>query len=993
MERIKLPEGSEGSILWLGPKRGLISAYKLATSVPYMHNVWLYITNDGGLTWKNAWVGEYVGKIGDGFPVSSNVLGSVEDEANLAIDARGNVYMQRMDILIKCEPRGVDLWAPAAYIIPGWPSWNPTGALLFTKGSNTVVVVVEYGGQVWEFTSTNMGQWEKKKRREILTNEKYKWPRAGGIINGEPHWMYLTNWISDNSWTVGYGLVGPTYNWAYNFRFLPPGEGAKIGAVAMSVTPDGRVHVVYTHTTGKKIWYMVKVGVNWSEPVEIGTYAGHSVNNISDTSDSIITPGYQPNVVNRPYLTLQNDGFGLMVAWAEVIEPPSAGVNNRHVRLKRIYYDGAGWSTPEIIDDNIPLYNNTSGNESIFKLLGPFTGNNYGIHSLVIRDGANEDDVYLYPMTIPYQPYAPKDLAPANGLPSNDKERPLSWTFSDPVPGDSQTAYQIEIYRQSDSALIWDSGKVASTASTVNIPLVAGLVDAESYQWRVKTWDTADLEGPFSQLALFKISAKPVIAITNPSTDEVFNTDAPQITWTYTDADGNAQTSAKIEIIDADTQGVVYDSDWIYTSETSFTIANGILANSQDYIARVRVLDSDGIESIPAEETFTVEYIAPPMPSISTSADEYGGVNIIIEPGIPENNSWQEDRYKIYRREVTETEFTLLDALVSVKSKYISTFESIVNNWFNQGVATVKIQSESKEGTYSLGMGATGAGTARYTADILIEDLNNYNRLQFWVYTEDVTKFEAIEVRIGNNNVNYFTKSFPAELFTSGQWTSIQTSIDSMDTVGTPNRQFALYAALQIVNANAAIPAGDIRADQMRIMQNSYTYLDYTTAVNRQYIYGVSSFSDHTNLESPIVQTPAQSTRFTNQMINVQLVPVGNPGLAIAGFMDGTKPPTWTDKTDTQYYQPKGSTKPTVVVNGMQQYKEGSMEIRFFDNKFGGQELTAVDQLEAIKNFKPILFRSWWGRNYYISIDGEIDVVRKPGIGWYASFRFTEINQ
>lgn len=990
MERYKLPTGSQGNILWLGPKKGLIVTFKLARTNPYLHYIRLWITYDGGQTWKDVW--GYDGWIIDGYPVNSNTQLRVEDETNLVMDARGNLYIQRMDILVKCYPTGPDNWVPQGHIIPSWPGYGITGTIAFTSGAETLHIIVEQGLQYWEFTVTVMGQWDKLLRLTIQNIDQYRWMRAGAKINGIPHWLYLNRHLDNNQWSLRLARVGrvPIPIEAPLVTF-PAGSANPVGAASMTTTPDGRVHIVYSYAPTKEIFYMVKTGQNWSTPVVIGTYTGHSISSISDTSATAPYGGYQSQVVNRPYMSIQNDGFGLMVTFAEVNQPPSAGVNSRTVNLKYLTFDGTAWSSVQTLKSGISLYNNTPGSLNIFKLLGPFTTDNFGIHTFITREGVAEDDVYMYPLTVPYQPYAPKELAPANGLPSDVLQRVLTWNFSDPVPGDTQSAYQVQVIDRATGATEWDSGKVTSTVSSATVPS-GELTQGKFYQWRVRTWDKDDSVGAYSQLAMFKTSSKPTVSITAPTSGSTLNTDAPQVTWTYAQAESVAQDSFRVEIINADTGNTVYDSDWQYNLNSSYTVPSGNLANGQNYIVSVRVTSADGIESVADTETFTVQYIAPPMPTVIPSLDSFGGVQLLIQAGNPANNSWQEDYFRIYRKEISDNDFTLLKDLLTIDKKLVDDFEDTAG-WFQQGTATAPITSQSKEGTQALGLGATGAGTARYVSDVVVTDLEQFNRLQLWVYITDKTKFTDLEIRLGNSSVNYFKKVFPASDFTNGQWVSLQMEVDSMDIVGTPSREFALYAGIQFNGVTGAVTAGQWRVDQWRVMTSDYSYLDPTTTIGKKYIYGVSAVSEFTRLESPIVQTAPQEAKFLNPMRNIQLVPLEQPELAISGFMDGTKPPNWTSITETKYYQTRGSTKPTVLINGMQAYKEGSLEIRFFDERFGGQSLNGAEALENIKNFKPILFRTWWGRNYYISIDGEVDIVRRPGIGWFATFNFTEINE
>lgn len=91
----------------------------------------------------------------------------------------------------------------------------------------------------------------------------------------------------------------------------------------------------------------------------------------------------------------------------------------------------------------------------------------------------------------------------------------LTWSFSDPDPGDYQTAYRVQVIRTSDSQLILDSGKVVGNSGQYTIPTsyapdVPGLLwSSGDYQFkmRVMTWDQAGVASDWSNWADFCVVA------------------------------------------------------------------------------------------------------------------------------------------------------------------------------------------------------------------------------------------------------------------------------------------------------------------------------------------------------------------------------------------------------------------------------------------------------------------------------------------------------
>jgi len=120
----------------------------------------------------------------------------------------------------------------------------------------------------------------------------------------------------------------------------------------------------------------------------------------------------------------------------------------------------------------------------------------------------SDESSYAPFLFVSYDIPSPQTNAPTLNFPlANARFNPLesvtfTWTFNDPDTGDSQSAYQFQLDDNSDfSSPVIDTGKVTSTASstTQTLPSTVGL-----YYWRVKTWDSSDAEGEWSE-------ARPII--------------------------------------------------------------------------------------------------------------------------------------------------------------------------------------------------------------------------------------------------------------------------------------------------------------------------------------------------------------------------------------------------------------------------------------------------------------------------------------------------
>ena len=102
-------------------------------------------------------------------------------------------------------------------------------------------------------------------------------------------------------------------------------------------------------------------------------------------------------------------------------------------------------------------------------------------------------------------PLAPTDLSVADrAAPLNVEGTPLfGWVPNDPDGNEIQSAYQIQVTGVSDGLLIWDSGKVSSSAESFVAYPGPALAAGASYTWTVRTWDRTDQVSPWAATANF----------------------------------------------------------------------------------------------------------------------------------------------------------------------------------------------------------------------------------------------------------------------------------------------------------------------------------------------------------------------------------------------------------------------------------------------------------------------------------------------------------
>jgi hypothetical protein len=122
----------------------------------------------------------------------------------------------------------------------------------------------------------------------------------------------------------------------------------------------------------------------------------------------------------------------------------------------------------------------------------------------------------------------------------------FTWTFNDPDLNGSQSAFQIQILKASDSTVVYDTGKVASTTSNYTLP-ASTLINGIQYQWKVLTWDNEDLQGVWSLLANFTATSAPIVTILSPVNTTL--TDSNLIVqWSYSDPQNLTQSAYHADV-------------------------------------------------------------------------------------------------------------------------------------------------------------------------------------------------------------------------------------------------------------------------------------------------------------------------------------------------------------------------------------------------------------------------------------------------------------
>jgi len=198
-----------------------------------------------------------------------------------------------------------------------------------------------------------------------------------------------------------------------------------------------------------------------------------------------------------------------------------------------------------------------------------------------VRMAGGYDTAHSPYLSICYD-YVPGGLSPGNTASSpqlmSSFTPTLTWSYSNPTTGGSQNAYEVQIYNAAGTTLLHDSGWVNAATASYTVPanlLTGGTV----YSWKVAVKDSTGLVSLYSRLYYVKTRSLPVVAVTSYTNGQQLPGNSLTLTWSYTDATGQAQTAYRIRGSNDNWATVGYDSGVQAGTATSWTtplLADGV---------------------------------------------------------------------------------------------------------------------------------------------------------------------------------------------------------------------------------------------------------------------------------------------------------------------------------------------------------------------------------------------------------------------------------
>jgi hypothetical protein len=306
------------------------------------------------------------------------------------------------------------------------------------------------------------------------------------------------------------------------------------------------------------------------------------------------------------------------------------------------------------LNNSVVVYTAPSGTASLqaIRVARNAAVTDKGLVCIAVKDGATLTLVNVID-TYNLEPTAPT-LTPKTNYDATAAGT-FAWTFNDPNPGDTQSAYEFEVERVDTGASVVDTGKVASATPSRNVT-GGTLTNGLSYRWRVRTWDAADVVGPFSGWGTFSTSAGGTVTITDPASDNPAGviTDDYAIDWSVA---GTTQAGYRVWLKRTDTGATLSDTGWITSTATTHNVTGMLSGVEQRFEVKVR--NAALVESATGTRLITPDYGSPEDPEV-TLTEGTGYMLVTVNNPTPTGDRPEVISNTILRRRIGASVWTVL---------------------------------------------------------------------------------------------------------------------------------------------------------------------------------------------------------------------------------------------------------------------------------------------------------------------------------------------
>ena len=224
-------------------------------------------------------------------------------------------------------------------------------------------------------------------------------------------------------------------------------------------------------------------------------------------------------------------------------------------------------------------------------------------------------------------PLAPTGLGPTGNALINNLTPSFSGTHADGGDGDTMGSYQIQVFKDDGTTLVWNSGSVSAPGATVFSKPYGGpsLTGNLFYKWQARTCDASGAWGPYSALQRFKVNSvpnAPTLSISGTAANE--NTLTPTLYVTHSDPDpsDSQMYGYRVCLVRTSDSAVMLDTGQIgCTPQTTLALlyAGTALAWGTTYSWNAQTKDSNGAwGAISSVVTFTTHAAGVPISLLPT---------------------------------------------------------------------------------------------------------------------------------------------------------------------------------------------------------------------------------------------------------------------------------------------------------------------------------------------------------------------------------------
>lgn len=239
---------------------------------------------------------------------------------------------------------------------------------------------------------------------------------------------------------------------------------------------------------------------------------------------------------------------------------------------------------------------------------------------------------------------------------------PVSWTFNDVNPADTQAKYDIQVRRVSDNVVVYNpatvTGPVVANGATSNVTIPAGtLTNNTNYQVRVRTYDFYGAISDWSDWKNFAtVSNGLTVTITNPPFDDApLTSSSVSVSWNFTSGSGTHQVSYRIKVFRTSDNVQLQDSGVVTSTATTATVSS--LVSDVEQRIEVVVTDNASNSSAPGIRLVLPSFSHPQAPIITVSPMD-GFLRVQVTNPVPGTDQPQVIRNDVFRRDTGTTDWT-----------------------------------------------------------------------------------------------------------------------------------------------------------------------------------------------------------------------------------------------------------------------------------------------------------------------------------------------